>query len=90
MFEEALGSMLVALIPSAVEYAKDDIVWTEPRDVPRKDLAAASLAQLGLGGQDGKPPFVLYSDGSVERFGAGRTTAELANAANLPSNGRPN
>lgn len=72
-----------------VEYAKDDIVWTEPRDVLWKDLAAGSLAQLGLGSPTGKPPMVLYSDGTVERLANERNAADLAETATLKSNTPP-
>lgn len=76
-----------------IEYARDDVVWTEPRDVRIADLEAAnpkaSLSSLGLGSPTGDPPYVLYSNGDVERLPKGATAAQLLELAAPQSAAQP-
>ena len=68
-----------------IEYAKDDLVWTEPRDVSIADLKAAEpdapISSLGLGSPTGDPPYVLFSNGDVERLPKSTTAAQLLELA---------
>ena len=53
-----------------VEYLSEDIPWMQPRDISIDDLMEGTIAdnKLGIGSPHGSGPYVLFSDGSIERL----------------------
>jgi prepilin-type processing-associated H-X9-DG protein len=53
-----------------VEYLSENIPWLEPRDISIDDLKEGTFRdnKLGIGSPHGGGPYVLFSDGSVERL----------------------
>lgn len=67
-----------------VEYIGDDIIWTEPRDLPIDPLTGETLADAKLGSPHGNGPLVLFADGTIERWPESTPLSKLKEAAVAP------
>jgi len=66
-----------------VEYLAEDIPWLQPRDISIDDLNQGTIAdnKLGIGSPNAGGPYVLFTDGTVERLSPDTPLSKLREMA---------